>query len=321
MTLRKISSVFAIIRQRGLLVLIQTFARLALTNFQSKVLGQRYIEREIHSYRMLLDTKDAGLSRSLSLFGTREVDHKIMLEKIVKKDMMIFDIGGNIGYYPLMELSLLGDGGKMVIVEPSSSNVGMLSLNLALNGYKNIPIIAAAVSDQMGEKKFYLSEQSNLGTFHPIGGGAETLTGETENVRTITVSSLAEEFGPPDLIRMDVEGHEVEVINGMLKDIKAGVYAPMIIFEPHISRYGNDHDMAQTLKDIFTLGYRVTAMASSSERGTKILEGLGYTPGQRIATDGLFRTLFSDIKNEDVISILTETGGSRTVLLEKKPLN
>ena len=33
---------------------------------------------------------------------------------------------------------------------------------------------------------------------------------------------LAERFGPPDLLRMDVEGHEVEVFEGMLDDIRRG---------------------------------------------------------------------------------------------------
>jgi len=47
---------------------------------------------------MLLDMEDAGLSRSLLLFRTREVDHKIMLERIVRPNMTIYDIGGNIGY-------------------------------------------------------------------------------------------------------------------------------------------------------------------------------------------------------------------------------
>ena len=45
----------------------------------------------------------AGISRSLILFGTREVDHKIILERVLEPDMTVFDIGANIGYHVLME--------------------------------------------------------------------------------------------------------------------------------------------------------------------------------------------------------------------------
>lgn len=70
--------------------------------------GQRYVTRRIHGYRMILDLQDPGLSRGLMLFRTRELDHKVMLERFVRPGMQIFDIGGNIGYYPLMELSSTG---------------------------------------------------------------------------------------------------------------------------------------------------------------------------------------------------------------------
>ena len=50
-------------------------------------------------------------------------------------------------------------------------------------------------------------------------------------------TSLAKKYFIPDLIRMDVEGHEVEIIEGMLSSIKNGVLKPVICFEPHISCY------------------------------------------------------------------------------------
>ena len=207
----------------------------------------------------------------------------------------------------------------MVIIEPSPENFTLLQKNLALNGYEadndRIIIIAAAVSDHEGTRQFHLSAQSNLGTFHPEGSGSEYLTGETLPVETVSVPSLARQYGAPDLIRMDVEGHEVEVINGMLSAIAEGRMAPQIIFEPHLTRYGPEHDMAASLRALFELGYHCPMISSSSERGTRVLTGLGYEPGERIATDGLYRTLFHDISDEDIIDILTRTGGARTVLL------
>ena len=175
---RKFVSAYETMRDRGPVVMLQAAGRLAQASAEH-ALGRRYLRRRIHGYDMLLDFEDGGLSRSLLLFRTREVDHKVMLEQIVRPGMTIFDVGGNIGYYPLMELNLLGGTGKMVVVEPSPSNVELLRRNLALNGYEHVPVLEAAVSNVPGQRQFYLSEQSNLGTFHPTGSGSETLTGAT----------------------------------------------------------------------------------------------------------------------------------------------
>ncbi len=312
--MKKLASAYQTLRDRGPLVLLQAAIRL-LYGTVERMCGRRYVMRRVHDYRMYLDMEDTGLSRSLLLFRTREVDHMVMLRRILRPGMTIFDIGGNIGYYPLMELSLLAGSGKMVVIEPSPDNVVLLRRNLALNGYTEVPVLPAAASDTTGSRSFYLSSQSNLGTFHPIGSGSETLTGSTVQVDTVTVPELAERFGAPDLIRMDVEGHEVEVLNGMLEAIKKGAMAPLVIFESHLSRYRQGHDMAATLKNLFSLGYRVPLVSSSSDKGTARLTALGYRPGVRIATDGIHRTLFSDIKAEDAIRVICDTGGVRTIIL------
>lgn len=315
MIAQKIANGFRTARDRGPMTLAKAVGRLTLATAQHKLLGRRFQTRRVHDYRMLLDMEDAGLSRSLLLFRTREVDHKLMLERIVRPGMTVFDIGGNIGYYPLMEFSLLRGTGRVVVVEPSPANIELLRRNLALNGHGEVAIVAAAVSDQPGERVFYLSEQSNLGTFHPLGSGSETLTGETVDVETVTVPMLADRFGPPDLIRMDVEGHEVEVLNGMLDDLKARRYAPLVIFETHLTRYGAEHDMAATLEALFSLGYTVPLVSSSTDSAAARLKAMGYSPGPRIPTDGIHRTLFADIRPEDIVRVVTRTGGARTVVL------
>jgi FkbM family methyltransferase len=312
----KLVSAYETMRDRGPAVMLATTSRLTRAAAE-RALGRRYLLRRIHNYRMYLDCQDSGLSRSLLLFGTREVDHKVMLERIVRPGMTIFDIGGNIGYYPLMELGLLERTGKVIVVEPSPSNVELLRRNLALNGYNDVPVIEAAVSDVAGRREFFLSEQSNLGTFHPVGSGSETLTGATVAVETLTIPLLAERFGAPDLIRMDVEGHEVEVLRGMLDAVSEGEMAPMIIFETHLSRYGQGHDMAAVLEALFARGYRVPMVSSSSDKGATRIASLGYTPGRRIETDGIHRTLFEDIKPDDAISLICRSGGVRTVILAR----
>lgn len=301
---------------RGFAAMLLAAGRSALASL-CRLAGQRYVTRPIHGYRMILDLQDPGLSRGLMLFRTREIDHKVMLERIVLPGMRIFDIGGNIGYYPLMELSLLAGTGELVVIEPLPQNVALIERNLKLNGHSNVPVIAGAISNSSSEKTFYISNHSNLGTFHPEGSASELLSGSTLKVQTLTVPLLAQRFGPPDLLRMDIEGHEVEVFDSMLDDIAAGVYAPTIIFETHPDRYGPQHDMSKILRRMFALGYRVPLVSSSTDQAAERLMRMGYKPGERISTDAVHRTLFSDIQPDHAVDIICASMDVRTVVLAK----
>ena len=196
---------------------------------------------------MYLDNFDKGISRTLILYGERELEHKLMLERVLKPGMSVLDIGANIGYYALIELSLIGKNGNLIAVEPSKQNINLLTKNLVLNGYHNVEIHNKAISDINGYKKLYMSHMSNLNTFHDTGTGQLHLTGEKILVETMTVPNLMNNR-KLDLIRMDVEGHEVEVLNGLLPAIK-NLLQPMIIFETHLSRYNKEHDFEKTLKN------------------------------------------------------------------------
>jgi len=306
------------LRNRGPVVLATAMVNGLSSSIQKHVLGRRFIERRIHDYRMLLDLEDKGISRSLILFGTREVDHKIILEKVLKPGMTVLDIGANLGYYAIMEMRLIGPHGRLVAIEPSPANVELLKKNLALNGYGDVKVISGAVSDTAGTREFFLAHQTNLNTFHATGTGLTHLSGKTVDVRTYTVPELAKKHGRPDLIRMDVEGHEIEVFNGMLDAIGRGELAPMIIFETHLSRYDTTHDMETPLRKLFAFGYHVRYLASSSQRGTALVDARGYAGGDRVATDDVERVIYENIRDEDAVDFICKIGGARTVLLQKR---
>ncbi len=313
-----LSSAYTTLRDRGPAVLASAFCNLTYGNFQRQVLGRRFVARRIYDYRMWLDLEDRGISRALLLFGQRELDHKAMLERVLKPGMSVFDIGANIGYYVLMELGLIGPSGRMLAIEPSPSNIELLRRNLALNGAGDrVSVVSGAVSDRAGRRRIHLSSQSNLNTFHAEGSAAAHLSGKSVEVETFTVPGLAAEHGAPDLIRMDVEGHEVEVIDGLLPAVAAGEMAPMIIFETHRSCYGADHDMATSLRGLFDCGYGVPLAASSQQSGTELVEARGYRGSAPIPTDGVNRVLFEDLDRDDAIDFICRTGGLRTVLLAK----
>ena len=66
---------------------------------------------------MLLDVYDKGLSRTLLLFGQREIEQKFIIEKIIKPDYKILDLGSNIGYYALIFKNKILSN-NIILVEP-----------------------------------------------------------------------------------------------------------------------------------------------------------------------------------------------------------
>jgi FkbM family methyltransferase len=311
------SNIFLILRRKGLGALLTAiYFHFKAALYRS--LGRRFMRRRVRDFEMMIDLKDPGISRTLLLFGRREEEHVIMLREVLRPGMTVFDVGANIGYYVLIERSLVGSTGHIVAIEPSPQNVELLRRNVGLNGSSNVTIIQMGVSSRAGRQPFHLSHQSNLNTFHPIGSVVKHLDNRVIDVDIDTVPAIADRVGRiPDLIRMDVEGHEVEIINGILPAIQGGQMAPMFLFETHLTRYTPDHDFEPPLRALFNCGYRVRCVASSSEAGTAMITERGYRGGDPIETDMIERVIFEDIGQNDLIDLVCRKGGVRAVLLSK----
>tara|TARA_B110000263_G_scaffold187542_1_gene165212 strand:- start:129 stop:485 length:357 start_codon:yes stop_codon:yes gene_type:complete len=116
---------------------------------------------------------------------------------------------------------------------------------------------------------------------------------------------------------MDVEGHEVEILGQLVDLVKEDFMSPRVIFETHLSRYKEGNDFAPVLQGLFDLGYKVRMAASSSKAGTARMKALGYAGGTSFYSDFGERVIFHDLSNEHAISLICNTGGLRTVMLEK----
>jgi FkbM family methyltransferase len=265
---------------------------------------------------MYLDTEDRGISRTLLLFGDREADHKLIFEKAIREGMTVLDLGANIGYYVMMERNLVGRMGHIIAVEPVPSNVKLLKRNVELNNIENIQILQMAGAGSDGTATMYMTKTSNHHTFHRKDAGF--LSGETIEVETMTVPSLMKKYGKADLMRMDIQGHEVEVMNGMVESIERGEIEPMIVFEVHRRFYGPDNDMDAALRRFFANGYHGRYVGSSTESGTKIVESMGYKGGPELRSDFITRKVFENIEDEHLIDLVCHCGGVRTVLLAKR---
>jgi FkbM family methyltransferase len=312
---KKIINSYITFKERGFKVLISALFYYLKLLFYKYILKKNTLKKKIFNNYMHLSTNDPGISKTLILFGKRELEQKYIMNLVLSKNMTVLDIGANIGYYALIELNLIGHSGYLIAVEPSPSNYSSLKKNIELNKFKNFEVHNVAISDKVVKKEFYLSRSSNLNTFHKSDDLSLDLSGEKIEVQTETIYSLINDK-KIDLIRMDVEGHEVSIFKSLINYVSKTNIKPMILFEPHLSRYNKENDMAKTLKDLLSIGYEAIYVGSSWENGSRIIENKGYSHLDIIQTDGVERRIYSKINNEDLISLITKEGGLRTVLLK-----
>lgn len=192
---------------------------------------------QVNDYLMYTIPNDNGISRELSILKTHEPLVTKILKNELKSDMVCFDIGGNIGYYVLLENKQIGNNGLIVTFEPSPINFEYLSKNVILNNVSNVILEKSAIGDINSTIKFVVSPSSN--SSHIL----QSNTNEDEkiiDVPIITLDSYVSEkkIKNVDLIRMDMEGYEYNAYNGMKETIKK--FKPAILMEIHTNYLGKN---------------------------------------------------------------------------------
>lgn len=79
-----------------------------------RIYSEKKLKRRIYDFEMYLDIFDDGLSKQLIKYKKRELDHKYILEKVLKPGFNVLDIGANIGYYTLIEKQLTGESLSLI---------------------------------------------------------------------------------------------------------------------------------------------------------------------------------------------------------------
>jgi len=287
-----------------------TFNRL-IYSYKVYVEKNRYHVKKIFGYKMLLDMEDLGLSRALMFFGQRELEHKYILERYLRKGDTVLDLGANIGYYANMEAEIVGDEGRVIAIEPNPDNLRLLELNLLLNHNKHISqVVHGAGGNEDGIAELFLSDKSNLHSFIRDANS----NGSVLSVPMFSMKTIIEKFGEFDFLRMDIEGFEVNVLESLLETLPAMSKKPGILFETHLPKYSNEFNLKTSMAKLFENGYKATAIASNE--GPKCsLRMSGYRPSELIKTDGRLRGIYHNVTNEDAIKFVNELGGVRAIFL------
>jgi len=203
-----------------------------------------YVIKTIQGSKMFINIKDPGISQELLMTGVHEPRTTDLIKSVLKPGMKIIELGANVGYYTLIEAGIIGNEGLIYAFEPVIENYFNLQKNVTINNYNNVLFYNIAISDIEGKQEFTTTTASNWGSMvdHESDDKSDWVKErighiykDSFEVETITIDNFLanQKEEEINLIRMDIEGYEIEAINGMKNTIKKMQPPFYILMEVH----------------------------------------------------------------------------------------
>ncbi len=253
--IQKIPSVFYYIKHFGVLKTIRGFYFYHYRIFKRRNL-ELDVEKKVsvNGYEMFVIPNDRGISEELQMFHTHEPLNTRLFCNELKKGMTCIDLGSNIGYYACLESNLIGKDGNVYAIEPSPTNFEYLKKNAHIQKFANINTYNFACAEKEGTLHLLVDDFSNLSRV--VTNDHHSTKGKIIAVPSKPLDLFIKEnqIDKVDLIRMDVEGYEDKILNGMKDTIKK--FKPILQIEVHPMYLGNEKTK-EFLQHLKSNGYDV----------------------------------------------------------------
>lgn len=146
--------------------------------------------------------------------------------ELVKPDNVFYDIGANAGYVSLEVAAQYGDRADIHAFEPQPRLAHNIAVSAKLNGFNRLSVYEVMLGADDTDNKLYLAKDS----IHASAVGRTAgLPSINCSQTTLDVQVGSGRLPPPNVIKIDVEGAEMNVFNGARETIQK--YQPTIVFE------------------------------------------------------------------------------------------
>lgn len=227
----------------------------------------RFIARmpaQIGGYQFDCSLRDM-LAREVFFAGCFATQEIAFLRGVLKPGMNFVDVGANWGLFSMVAAFLVGPSGMVAAMEPDPRIFGKLKANLERNHLRQVRIFEVAIADR--DSNLLLAAHDHSGTNWGIsrlieGGAADEIT---FNVPSRRLDPLLDEAGfqTVDLLKIDVEGAEDMVLQGMAAGLSSHRYR-RILLELHPAELAERRRTVYEIADILTSqGYKGYAFDNS----------------------------------------------------------
>jgi FkbM family methyltransferase len=215
-----------------------------------------------------------GTRREAERLGSLAADEGRMMRRLlssVRQADTFFDVGANIGTVTL-PVAVSGRA-ECLAFEPEAGNAARLAENAALNGLVNVTVIEAAMWSAAGTV--------GLRGRGPVGAGTHKVVdadvAAAASVPATTIDAFGEQGRPPDVLKLDVEGAELEVLRGATATLESGAVRELFV-ETHpgalARRGGSEDELADLLANLGYTEVWAASRASESHRHFRPTGGL-----------------------------------------------
>lgn len=169
----------------------------------------------VQGYKIFLDPKNDALDLLIKP-DSFETQERELFKKYIKPGQVVIDVGANVGYHTLLMADLVGSRGRVYAFEPTPKTFSLLKKNIELNGFRNVTSVQKAVSNKTGTVKLYLCKSD----------GSNKIFDSGENKSFVEVETVRLDEAVPgkvDFVKIDVEGIECLVLEGMTEILKQDV--------------------------------------------------------------------------------------------------
>lgn len=161
--------------------------------------------------------------------GTYEQAVHDLIAALLPKGGVFWDVGAHAGYSSLVAARAVGSEGRVHAFEPLPENVNRLERTFAANGLENVTVHPIALAAAAGLLALHVDANTRMGTLTSTSHGHADRTIE---IPCSTLDAMCSSIGAPSLIKIDVEGAELGVLEGALA-LLAERHPPQLILELH----------------------------------------------------------------------------------------
>jgi FkbM family methyltransferase len=185
--------------------------------------------------------------------GRVEDDVQETIQRLLPVGGCFVDVGASVGFFSLLAARIVGANGSVVAFEPQPEAARSARRNIALNGFDNATVVDAAVSSRDGVVTL---EDVDKATAHVARADRPSRTGREVSSMTLDQFLLGRPEFEPDLVKIDVEGHELEVLEGMRESLLTR--SPVVLIECHGDVTGALALLQEARYDVSVLGSDVS---------------------------------------------------------------
>lgn len=191
----------------------------------------RYFTAERRGYRVRFFP--SAVSAFAWVYPSEEPPEERFVASVLAPGDAFVDVGANVGLLSLRAAAVVGPAGRVISIEAHPRTSDFLRRNVALNGFRQVQVLATAVGERAGTLTFQDRSSDDQNSVDPTGSGPIEVP-----VESLDVLLPPERVERVALLKIDVEGFELWALRGATRLLERTDRVLIESWTEHAARFG-----------------------------------------------------------------------------------